>query len=84
MCLTSFHVLGPVTDGFFEVEDQVHGTGHVVLALALAHEVVGAVLLVPVVRDEAVLLRTLQLFLVCCPSCQSEASGWRRRRRRRR
>lgn len=39
-----------------------------VLALPLTHVVVGAVLLVLVVGDEAILLRALQLFLVCVVS----------------
>jgi hypothetical protein len=55
---TGFDVLGPITDVLLRVEHQIAGTGHVVLPLALAHVVVGAVRLVRVVGNVAVFLLT--------------------------
>lgn len=49
-------VLGPIADIFVGVEYEVHRTGHVVLALALAHVVHRAVIFVRVVRYVIVLL----------------------------
>lgn len=45
----AFHVLGPVAHVLVGVENQLRRAGHVVLALALAHVVHGAVQLVSVV-----------------------------------
>lgn len=56
MLSATLHVLGPVTHVLVGVEDEVGGARHVVLTLALAHVVHGAVRLVRVVRDVAVLL----------------------------
>jgi hypothetical protein len=51
-----FHVLGPVAHVLVGVEHELRRARHVVLALALAHVVHGAVQLVPMVRDVTFLL----------------------------
>lgn len=56
MVLTSLNVLGPVANVLVEVKYKVGRTGHVVLALPLAHVIVRAVVLVRMVADVAVLL----------------------------
>lgn len=55
----TLYVLGPVADVFVRVEDEVYGTGHVMLALSFAHVVHRAVVLVWVVRYVVV-------FLIAC------------------
>jgi len=54
--VASLDVFGPIADVLLGIEDQVGGTGHVVLPLALAHVVVGAVGPILVVADVSVLL----------------------------
>lgn len=63
--LAAFHVLGPVANALLQVEDKVLRARHVMFALALAHVVHGAVLLVLVVADEAVLLLAHHFVFVC-------------------
>jgi len=54
--VASLDIFGPIADVLLGIEDQVGGTGHVVLPLALAHVVVGAVGPILVVADVSVLL----------------------------
>lgn len=56
MVLTTFYVLWPIADVLIVVEDQVLRAGHVVLPLAFAHVVHGAVSFVRVVGYVAVFL----------------------------
>lgn len=76
MLSATLHVLGPVTHVLVGVEDEVGGARHVVLTLALAHVVHGAVRLVRVVRDVAVLLLARH-----CGRCRQHSSIIRGRRR---
>lgn len=64
MVQTGFDVLGPITDVLLRVEHEVGGTRHVVLALSLAHVVMGAVSLVGVVGNVTVFFLTR--YGVCC------------------
>jgi len=54
--VASLDIFGPIADVLLGIEDQVGGTGHVVLPLALAHVVVGAVGPILVVADVSVFL----------------------------
>lgn len=56
MVKTALNVFRPVADIFIGIEDKIDGTGHVMLALALAHVVHGAVVLIFVIRYVIVLL----------------------------
>ncbi|CAB0011790.1 unnamed protein product, partial [Nesidiocoris tenuis] len=55
MLRASFNVFRPVAHVFVGVEDEVGRAGHVVFPFAFAHVVHGAVRLIRVVRDVAVL-----------------------------
>jgi hypothetical protein len=59
--LAALDVLLPVTDVLIRVENEVSGTGHVVLPLSLTHVVLAAVGLVRVVRNVTLLLSTRHL-----------------------
>ena len=61
MVLAALDVLRPVAHVLVGVKYKIGRAGHVVLALSLAHVVVGAVVLVRVVADVAVLLRARHL-----------------------
>lgn len=50
MLQTALDILWPVADVLVRIKDQVHRTGHVMLALALAHIVHCAIILVRVIR----------------------------------
>lgn len=69
MALAALDVLRPVANVLVRVEDQVGRAGHVVLAFALAHEVVGAVRLIRMVADVTVLFGADDLV------------GWERKKR---
>lgn len=56
MLQTALDILRPVADVLVGIEDQIHGTGHVMFALALAHIIHRAVVLVRMVRYVIVLL----------------------------
>lgn len=56
MLQTALDILRPVAYIFVGVEDQINGAGHVMLALAFAHVVHRAVILVGVIRYVIVLL----------------------------
>lgn len=56
MLHAALHVLRPVAHVLVRIEDQIGGTGHVVLAFTLAHVVHLAVRFVGMVADVAVLL----------------------------
>lgn len=67
---TTLDILRPVADILVGVEDQIHRTRHVMLALALAHVIHRAVVLVRVVRYMIVLL--VAHHFVCYEKCSGK------------
>lgn len=58
---TALDILRPVADILVRIKDQIHRTGHVMFALALAHIVHRAIILVGVIRYMIVFFVALHL-----------------------